>query len=94
MSYDPSYIKQELCTPLPTELQSVIEHLSYKVDDRWAFERLNTGWKYGPQRSDDLKTHRTMVLYDELPELEKDIDRATVEIVLKLLLVTGYKITK
>lgn len=94
MSYDPSYIKQELSTPLPTELQILVEHLSVKVHDRWAHERLNTGWVYGTQRSDKLKTHPTLVPYDELPELEKDIDRATVDTVLKLVLKSGYVVSK
>ena len=94
MNYAPYYIEQELQTPLPEELDSLVEQLAEKVHDRWAVERLKQGWIHGAERSDQLKTSPTLIPYDALPEGEKAVDRATVETVLKLLISSGFHISK
>ncbi|MGS2721076.1 RyR domain-containing protein [Paraglaciecola aestuariivivens] len=94
MSYDPNYIKPLLNSPLPDSLVELIEPLSEKVHDRWAYERLSTGWVLGKERSDKLKTHPSIIPYSQLSEAEKNVDRATVETVLKLLLAQGYRVEK
>lgn len=92
MPYDPSYIAKELRVSLPSELESLAETLSEKVHDRWAMERMKAGWTWGKTRCDEKLTSPNLIPYHELPEQEKDIDRASVETVLKLLISSGYTI--
>ena len=45
-------------------------------------------------RDDEHKKHPSLVPYEELPEQEKDYDRATAMNTVKLLLKFGFSITK
>jgi hypothetical protein len=45
------------------------------IHDKWMSEKAQNGWKYGPIKDDKLKTHPSMVSYDQLPQNEKDKDR-------------------
>ena len=55
---------------------------------------MSQGWTWGPKRNDDLKTHPSLVPYDELPEEEKQYDRNTAVGTLKLIQKLGFKISK
>lgn len=79
---------------LPDELIGLTESIAENVHEVWAAHRINEGWKYGPERSDILKTHPCLVPYDELPEYEKQYDRETAMNTLKLILGLGFKISK
>ena len=79
---------------LPEELTTLAEKIARNVHDVWASNRLNDGWVYGPERDDAKKTHPCLVPYDELPESEKDYDRATGMQTLKLILKLGFEINK
>ena len=72
----------------------VTEDVARAVHDTWMKERLAAGWKYGPKRNDDKKTHPCLVPYDELPESEKKYDYATAEAVVAKLRELGYEIKK
>lgn len=78
---------------LPDELLPLVEEMARNVHEVWAHNRLNDGWTYGPERNDTLKTHPCLVPYDELPERERDYDRATSQETLKLILKLGFKIS-
>ncbi len=78
---------------LPKELESLIEMLAKNTHDTWAKQRIEEGWKYGPNRNDEMKEHPCLVPYEELPEHEKDYDRNTAVETLKVLISLGYKIT-
>lgn len=43
-------------------------------------------WTYGPVRNDDKKQTPCMVAYEDLPDSEKEYDRATSQETLKLIL--------
>lgn len=79
---------------LPLELSELAEKLAKNVHEVWARSRLNEGWKYGPERSDEYKTHPCLVPYEELSEIEKDYDRKTSQQTLKLILKLGFDVTK
>ena len=79
---------------LPDDITEIAEQIARNVHEVWAKSRIDQGWKYGEQRDDDKKTHPCLVPYDELPESEKDYDRDTCINTVKMILKSGYKITK
>ena len=77
---------------LPPELNELVEQLAKNLHDHWASQRIETGWTYGPQRNDDLKTHPDLVPYESLPEGEKEYDRTSVIETVKVIQTLGYQI--
>lgn len=79
---------------LPEELLPLIEEMAKNVHEVWAQNRINEGWAYGPERDDAKKQHPCLVPYEELPDSEKEYDRATSQETLKLILKSGFSISK
>lgn len=79
---------------LPEELLPLIEEMAMNVHEVWAKSRMAEGWSYGPVRDDVKKETPCMVAYEDLPEIEKDYDRATSQETLKLILKLGFQISK
>lgn len=77
---------------LPDELLPLIEQMAKNVHEVWAQNRINDGWSYGSERDDVNKKHPCLVAYEELPESEKEYDRATSQETLKLILKSGFRI--
>lgn len=75
-------------------LKNDLEIISKNVHETWAEQRKLRGWEYGESFDAEGKKHPCMVEYDDLSELEKDMDRATVMQTVKMLLWLGYKIEK
>lgn len=78
---------------LPDFLAPLVERLAEKVHDRWAAQRLEEGWTYGPERNDTRRTTPNLVAYADLPDIEKNYDRATALTTLRALYREGYRIT-
>ena len=92
-----SYVPQPMDTSdvrLPEELNGLIEQMAKNVHEVWAQSRIEQGWVYGEQRSDELKQHPCLVAYEELPEVEKAYDRDTALGTLKLITKLGFRISK
>lgn len=79
---------------LPDALLPLIEEMAKNVHEVWSLNRMNEGWTYGPERDDVKKTHPCLVPYEELPESEREYDRATSQETLKLILKLGFEISK
>jgi len=79
---------------LPKELLPLIEEMAKNVHEVWSRNRMNDGWTYGTVRDDANKKHPCLVPYEELPESEKEYDRATSQETLKLILKLGFHISK
>ena len=79
---------------LSPSLLALTEQLAENTHEVWSALRLKQGWTYGPERNDVEKKHPCLVPYDQLPESEKEFDRATASEVLKALLKLGYTISK
>lgn len=79
---------------LPEELRPLIEEMARNVHEVWAKNRIDEGWSYGPVRDDSKRQHPCLIPYDELPESEKDYDRATSQETLKFILKSGFRISK
>ena len=90
-----NYIPEPLDTSevvLPESLTPLIEMLAENVHDMWAKGRMNAGWTYGPARDDEKKRHPCLVPYCDLPDSEKEYDRATAISTLKFICKKGYRI--
>lgn len=79
---------------LPPELLPLTEEMAKNVHEVWAKNRMDEGWTYGPLRDDEAKKHPSLVPYDHLSETEKELDRATSQETLKLILKSGFTISK
>jgi len=77
---------------LPREVQLLTERLAEHAHDVWAAQRMAQGWTLGARRDDAKKTHPSLVPYADLPDAEKDLDRAEVVGTLKAVLACGYRI--
>ena len=78
---------------LPRYLEELTEVLAENAHDNWAAQRLQDGWKWGEERNDELRTHPSLVAYDQLPEPEKAYDRRTAMETVKAIISLGYDIT-
>lgn len=79
---------------LPEELGPLTEKLAENVHEIWSSRRIAEGWQYGDERNDAERTTPCLVNYTDLPETEKDYDRATATETLKLILKLGYRIER
>jgi len=70
------------------------EILAKNTHEVWAAGRIAEGWTYGAARDSVKKTHPCLVPYEELPESEKEYDRATSLESLKVMRSLGYEIGK
>jgi class 3 adenylate cyclase len=89
--YQPS-TNQYDATSLPDRLNGLIERLAEQVHDTWAAQRMEDGWTYGPERSDQLKTHPCLQPYEQLPESEKKYDRLTAKQSIASIIEFGYAV--
>ncbi len=79
---------------LTPELEQLREAIAENAHEVWAAGRISEGWKYGPRRDDELKTHPDLVPYAELPESEKRYDRNTAMNSIKLVMKLGFDLVK
>jgi hypothetical protein len=91
--YDPKPIDTS-GVQLDKGILELTEQLAENAHEVWAQRRLAEGWRYGPQRDEDKKTHPSLVPYERLPESEKEYDRSTALETLKAMLAMGYRIEK
>ena len=89
--YQPEPIDTSHVT-LDADLTTLVEKLAAHNHDIWAARRIEEGWQYGESRSDTLKQNPCLVPYDELPEAEKDYDRAAAVETVKALVALGYQV--
>lgn len=75
-------------------LEKDMEAIAKNIHETWAEQRRLEGWTYGETHDYKTKKHPGMVEYEDLPENEKDVDRATVLQTIKMLIWMGYHIEK
>src|SRR5215813_7784116 len=63
---------------LDDDLLKLVELLAENAHDIWASQRLDDGWRFGPERCDVSRHHPCLVPYAHLPETEKEYDRNAV----------------
>ena len=73
------------------ELAIAMAEHKHKV---WVSERIKQGWTYGTIRDDTQKTHPCLVSFQELPEMEKEIDITECIDTIKFIKNLGFEISK
>lgn len=89
MSYEPQPIATAN-VKFPAELEALVEDLARHNHDIWAAQRMEDGWRYGPQRDDHRREHPCLVPYEDLSEEEKRYDRNAARETIKAVLALGY----
>ena len=79
---------------LPDSLLELTEAIAENTHEVWSQNRLSNGWTYGPKRNDAKLKHPDLIPYADLPEVEKEFDRATAINAIKLIVKLGYRIEK
>lgn len=79
---------------LPDTLTELTEAIAENTHEVWSQNRMNEGWTYGAERDDTNLKHPDLLPYSDLPEVEKEYDRATAMNAIKLIVKLGYKIEK
>lgn len=79
---------------LSDEIKELAELLAKNTHQVWAKGRIEEGWVYGVERNDEKKQTPCLVPYEELPENEKEFDRATALETLRLIRKLGFEIKK
>lgn len=79
---------------MPPVLACLTELLAENAHDTWGQQRLLDGWRYGPERDDEAKTHPLLVAYRDLPDDEKVYDRRLATETIKVILRLGYRIER
>uniref|UniRef100_A0A671NSP4 Ryanodine receptor 1-like n=1 Tax=Sinocyclocheilus anshuiensis TaxID=1608454 RepID=A0A671NSP4_9TELE len=74
---------------LPPHLERIREKLAENSHELWAVTRIEQGWTYGPFRDDNKKLHPCLVVFQSLPEPEKNYNLAMSGETLKTLLALG-----
>ena len=92
-TYDPNPI-DTAGIELPAELEDLVERLAESNHDHWARRRIGEGWRYGPQRDEEVKSHPDLVPYHLLTEEEKEYDRTSVIETIKAILALGYEVRR
>jgi class 3 adenylate cyclase len=75
---------------LDESIQRLIEETARNIHEVWAAKRISEGWVWGAERNDGAKAHPCLVPYENLPESEREYDRATVTETLKAVFAQGY----
>jgi hypothetical protein len=79
---------------LAADIVGLTEKLAENAHEVWAKQRFEQGWTHGPRRDDSARKHPCLVPYADLPDEEKEYDRATAMQTLKVILSLGYTIVK
>ena len=78
----------ETIPPGVTEQYAILEH------DDWVEGKLRFGWKYAPERDDEKRLHDCLLPWTELPEHQREKDRAAARNVIKLTRLAGMKVIR
>lgn len=79
---------------LPPALLGRVDEIAAHVHHVWARARRAEGWRHGPERDDDARTHPGLVPYGELSEREKEYDRRTALAALRATVALGYRLVE
>lgn len=59
-------------------LEDRIEPAAIAEHEGWMAEKIESGWRHGPERDDEAKLHPSIIPYADLSEVEKEKDRSAV----------------
>lgn len=68
------------------------ELIAERIHNQWVKERMDAGWRYGSERSEQAKTHPLIRSWNQLHEDEKHIDYDLPNFLIELLEELGYTV--
>jgi hypothetical protein len=71
-----------------------VERVAIYEHERWMAERRRQGWTYAKIRDNARKLHPLLVAWDQLPEREREKDRATVRALPGLVETAGFRVRR
>ncbi|XP_044016394.1 ryanodine receptor isoform X3 [Aphidius gifuensis] len=77
---------------LNNDLNQIVQKFSEHYHDAWASKKLENGWKYGDNWSDNNRTHPRLKPYTMLSDYEKERYKEPVRESLKALLAIGWSV--
>jgi hypothetical protein len=72
----------------------IIEPFAILEHDDWMAGKERFNWKYAPERNDEKRLHDCLLPWAELPESQKEKDRAAARNVVKLARLAGMKVIR
>ncbi|KAM9380915.1 ryanodine receptor 3 [Phaethornis superciliosus] len=79
---------------LPEKLEYIVSKYAEHSHDKWAFDKTNSGWKYGVSLDENTKTHPLIRPFKTLNEKEKEIYRWPARESLKTMLAMGWSLER
>uniref|UniRef100_A0A7M4FMD4 Ryanodine receptor 3 n=1 Tax=Crocodylus porosus TaxID=8502 RepID=A0A7M4FMD4_CROPO len=79
---------------LPEKLEYIVSKYAEHSHDKWAFDKTNSGWKYGVSLDENMKTHPLIRPFKTLTEKEKEIYRWPARESLKTMLAVGWRLER
>lgn len=79
---------------LSPEILELTELLARNTHEVWSAGRMRDGWRWGPVRDDGKRHHPCLVPYEDLPDSEKEYDRATALETVRVILALGYRVVR
>jgi len=79
------------------ENQGGADHVALMAEmehEHWCREKKEEGWRYGPQKDPLLKTNPSLILWEELPETEKDKNIQFIMGLPRLMVRAGFQIER
>ncbi len=71
-----------------------LERLAELEHRRWMHSKRKAGWRHAPQTDKQQKRHEALLPWDELPDEQKEKDRALVRSIPRILAYAGYTVVK
>jgi hypothetical protein len=70
----------------------LLNELARDEHDRWMTAKMTAGWTFGPRTDDKARRHEALLPWDQLPDSQKDKDRALVTGIPVVLGQCGYAV--
>ncbi|KAG9481022.1 hypothetical protein GDO78_010331 [Eleutherodactylus coqui] len=79
---------------LPEKLEYIVNKNAEHSHDKWAYDKLHSGWKYGASLDENAKSHPLLRPFKTLSEKEKEIYRWPVRESVKTMLAMGWSVER
>ncbi|XP_075469375.1 ryanodine receptor 3 isoform X3 [Ascaphus truei] len=92
-NFDPKPVNTANLT-LPEKLEYIVNKDAEQSHDKWAYDKIHSGWKYGISLDDNMKSHPLLRPFKTLSEKEKEIYRWPVRESVKTMLAMGWSVER
>jgi hypothetical protein len=87
--------RRDLTAPDFTFTDAELEHLAQLEHERYVNLAIEQGWRYAPGEKDRrARTNPTLVPWDDLPEHEREKDRAAIRAIPRILARLGLQVAR